>query len=139
MPEVNLLFRHNMTASLTLQHGCANQCFGSSSMCVRDIRASDFFLCFLSLGVYSEDYDSAFAHCNTTMWNPLGNGLSYEEYDFPIFSLKDDNETQVIRQVLCHSSFCILSFFSHLISFLQLHYFIVSLLLYIFSLQSVLM
>ncbi|XP_075875759.1 nicastrin [Nelusetta ayraudi] len=49
-------------------------------------------------GVYSEDYDPAYAHCKVTLWNPLGSGLSYEEYDFPIFSLKDDNETQVIRQ-----------------------------------------
>ncbi|XP_041660151.1 nicastrin [Cheilinus undulatus] len=49
-------------------------------------------------GVYTETYDPALAHCNVTMWNPLGNGLSYEEYDFPIFSLKDDNDTQVIRQ-----------------------------------------
>lgn len=39
------------------------------------------------------------AHCNVTKWNPLGNGLSYEEFDFPIFSLKDDNETRAIRQV----------------------------------------
>uniref|UniRef100_A0AAQ5ZN35 Nicastrin n=1 Tax=Amphiprion ocellaris TaxID=80972 RepID=A0AAQ5ZN35_AMPOC len=43
-------------------------------------------------------YDPTLAHCNVTVWNPLGNGLSYEEYDFPIFSLKDDNDTQVIRQ-----------------------------------------
>ncbi|XP_054870192.1 nicastrin [Amphiprion ocellaris] len=49
-------------------------------------------------GVYSESYDPTLAHCNVTVWNPLGNGLSYEEYDFPIFSLKDDNDTQVIRQ-----------------------------------------
>lgn len=49
-------------------------------------------------GVYTESYDPAFAHCNRTMWNPFGNGLSYEAFDFPIFSLKDDNETQVIRQ-----------------------------------------
>ncbi|XP_044076680.1 nicastrin [Siniperca chuatsi] len=49
-------------------------------------------------GVYSENYDPALAHCNVTVWNPLGNGLSYEEFDFPIFSLKDDNDTQVIRQ-----------------------------------------
>ncbi|CAF92655.1 unnamed protein product, partial [Tetraodon nigroviridis] len=51
-----------------------------------------------NMGVYSEDYDPAFAHCNVTVWNPLGNGLSYEQFDFPIFSLKDDNETQLIRQ-----------------------------------------
>ncbi|XP_026230478.1 nicastrin [Anabas testudineus] len=49
-------------------------------------------------GVYTEKYDPTMAHCNVTVWNPLGNGLSYEEFDFPIFSLKDDNETQVIRQ-----------------------------------------
>ncbi|XP_059200142.1 nicastrin [Centropristis striata] len=49
-------------------------------------------------GVYSENYDPIYAHCNVTKWNPLGNGLSYEEFDFPIFSLKDDNDTQVIRQ-----------------------------------------
>uniref|UniRef100_A0A8C6WJ51 Nicastrin n=1 Tax=Neogobius melanostomus TaxID=47308 RepID=A0A8C6WJ51_9GOBI len=49
-------------------------------------------------GVYTEKYDPALARCNATLWNPLGNGLSYEEFDFPIFSLKDDNDTQVIRQ-----------------------------------------
>ncbi|XP_037537832.1 nicastrin [Nematolebias whitei] len=49
-------------------------------------------------GVYSEDYDPTLAHCNVTVWNPLGNSLSYEEFDFPIFSIKDDNDTQVIRQ-----------------------------------------
>ncbi|XP_028284046.1 nicastrin [Parambassis ranga] len=49
-------------------------------------------------GVYSESYDPVLAHCNETVWNPLGNGLSYEEFDFPIFSLKDDNDTQIIRQ-----------------------------------------
>ncbi|KAF3857928.1 hypothetical protein F7725_011129 [Dissostichus mawsoni] len=49
-------------------------------------------------GVYSETYDPSLAHCNVTMWNPFGNGLSYEEFDFPIFSMKDDNDTRVIRQ-----------------------------------------
>ncbi|XP_033838840.1 nicastrin [Periophthalmus magnuspinnatus] len=49
-------------------------------------------------GVYTEQYDPAYAHCNRTLWNPLGNGLSYEQFHFPIFSLKDDNDTQVIRQ-----------------------------------------
>ncbi|CAL8278900.1 unnamed protein product [Lota lota] len=49
-------------------------------------------------GVYSESYDPTLAHCNTTVWNPIGNGLSYEEFNFPIFSLKDDNGTEVIRQ-----------------------------------------
>ncbi|XP_054624852.1 nicastrin isoform X2 [Dunckerocampus dactyliophorus] len=49
-------------------------------------------------GVYSESYDITMAHCNVTLWNPFGSGLSYEEFDFPIFSLKDDNDTQLIRQ-----------------------------------------
>uniref|UniRef100_A0A667Z6H5 Nicastrin n=1 Tax=Myripristis murdjan TaxID=586833 RepID=A0A667Z6H5_9TELE len=49
-------------------------------------------------GVYSESYDPTMAHCNVTVWNPLGNGLSYEEFDFPIFSLNDDNDTEAIRQ-----------------------------------------
>ncbi|KAK9538522.1 hypothetical protein VZT92_003685 [Zoarces viviparus] len=49
-------------------------------------------------GVYTESYDPAMSHCNVTVWNPLGNGLSYEEFDFPIFSMKDDNDTLVIRQ-----------------------------------------
>ncbi|KAM6918154.1 nicastrin [Xenentodon cancila] len=49
-------------------------------------------------GVYSESYGPSLAYCNGTVWNPLGNGLSYEEFDFPIFSVKDDNDTQVIRQ-----------------------------------------
>lgn len=60
--------------------------------------AADVFSVFPS-GVYSENYDPALAHCNVTVWNPEGSGLSYEEFDFPIFSLKDDNDTQVIRQV----------------------------------------
>ncbi|XP_072296314.1 nicastrin [Eucyclogobius newberryi] len=49
-------------------------------------------------GVYTEKYDPAYAHCNGTLWNSQGNGLSYEEFDFPIFSLKDDKDTQLIRQ-----------------------------------------
>lgn len=89
-------------------------CFGSSSMyhCMSGLLTS-FNVFFFPLGVYSEDYDPALAHCKRTMWNPLGNGLSYEEYDFPIFSLKDDNDTQVIRQVLlqCYSLFTAKSVF----------------------------
>uniref|UniRef100_A0A8C8I0Q4 Nicastrin n=1 Tax=Oncorhynchus tshawytscha TaxID=74940 RepID=A0A8C8I0Q4_ONCTS len=49
-------------------------------------------------GVYTETYDHNLAHCNTTVWNPRGNGLSYEEFDSPVFSLKEDNETEVIKQ-----------------------------------------
>ncbi|RVE60976.1 hypothetical protein OJAV_G00166020 [Oryzias javanicus] len=49
-------------------------------------------------GVYSETYGPSYAHCNVTTWNPLGTGISYEEFDFPIFSVKDDNDTEVIRR-----------------------------------------
>ncbi|XDV28377.1 hypothetical protein PO909_031703 [Leuciscus waleckii] len=49
-------------------------------------------------GVYSEDYGPELANCNVTAWNPLGNGLSYEDFSFPVFALKDENQTQVIRK-----------------------------------------
>ncbi|NWU73065.1 NICA protein, partial [Pterocles burchelli] len=49
-------------------------------------------------GVYSKDYGPQFANCNGTVWNPVGSGLSYEDFDFPIFLLEDANETQVIKQ-----------------------------------------
>uniref|UniRef100_A0A8C3TF37 Nicastrin n=1 Tax=Chelydra serpentina TaxID=8475 RepID=A0A8C3TF37_CHESE len=49
-------------------------------------------------GVYSNDYGPQYAHCNGTVWNPLGNGLAYEDFNFPIFLLEDANETQVIKQ-----------------------------------------
>ncbi|XP_026061189.1 nicastrin-like [Carassius auratus] len=49
-------------------------------------------------GVYSERYGSDLANCNVTVWNPLGNGLSYEDFPFPVFALKDENQTQVIRK-----------------------------------------
>lgn len=65
------------------------------------LRLTFFPLSLPPIGVYSESYDPALAHCNVTKWNPLGNGLSYEEYDFPMFSLKDDNDTQAIKQVIC--------------------------------------
>ncbi|XP_016090091.1 nicastrin-like [Sinocyclocheilus grahami] len=49
-------------------------------------------------GVYSASYGSDLANCNVTVWNPLGNGLSYEDFAFPVFALKDENQTQVIRK-----------------------------------------
>ncbi|XP_039517052.1 nicastrin [Pimephales promelas] len=49
-------------------------------------------------GVYSADYGPELANCNNTVWNPLGNGLSYEDFSFPVFALKDENQTQVIRK-----------------------------------------
>ncbi|XP_057244305.1 nicastrin-like [Malurus melanocephalus] len=56
-------------------------------------------------GVYSEDYGPQFSHCNGSVWNPLGSGLSYEQFPFPIFLLEDDNETEVIKQMDSHSFF----------------------------------
>lgn len=64
------------------------------------LAGSDLSIFFLFPGVYSKDYGPQFAHCNKTVWNPVGSGLSYEDFDFPIFLLEDANETQVIKQVL---------------------------------------
>lgn len=64
------------------------------------LAGSDLPIFFLFPGVYSKDYGPQFAHCNKTVWNPVGSGLSYEDFDFPIFLLEDANETQVIKQVL---------------------------------------
>ncbi|XP_018086995.1 nicastrin isoform X2 [Xenopus laevis] len=49
-------------------------------------------------GLYTSDHGSQYAHCNNITWNPLGTGLSYEEFQFPIFLLREENETEVIRQ-----------------------------------------
>ncbi|KAG9278718.1 nicastrin [Astyanax mexicanus] len=49
-------------------------------------------------GVYGESYGPELANCNNTVWNPLGNNLSYEDFAFPIFFLENDNQTQVIRK-----------------------------------------
>ncbi|XP_018088993.1 nicastrin isoform X2 [Xenopus laevis] len=49
-------------------------------------------------GLYTSDHGSQYAHCNNITWNPLGTGLSYEEFQFPIFLLRDENETEVIKQ-----------------------------------------
>ncbi|XP_078065016.1 nicastrin-like, partial [Mustelus asterias] len=49
-------------------------------------------------GVYSQDYGPEYMNCNTTLWNPNANGLSFEDFPFPIFMLRDQNETQTIRE-----------------------------------------
>ncbi|KAF4788290.1 nicastrin-like protein [Turdus rufiventris] len=51
-------------------------------------------------GLYSEQHGPEFAHCNGSVWNPLGSGVSYEDFPFPIFLLQDANETQTIKEVL---------------------------------------
>nr|XP_056709433.1 LOW QUALITY PROTEIN: nicastrin [Euleptes europaea] len=76
-------------------------------------------------GVYSSEYGSQYAHCNRMEWNPLGNGLFYEDFSFPIFLLQDENETQVIKQ--CYQTYnlprngsvpqyplCAMQLFSHM-------------------------
>uniref|UniRef100_A0A8C1DIU4 Nicastrin n=1 Tax=Cyprinus carpio carpio TaxID=630221 RepID=A0A8C1DIU4_CYPCA len=75
--------------------------------------------------VYSESYGSELANCNVTVWNPLGNGLSYEDFSFPVFALKDENQTQVIRKCYedhnqrvngsaPHYPLCAMQLFSHM-------------------------
>ncbi|XP_056400877.1 nicastrin isoform X2 [Hyla sarda] len=49
-------------------------------------------------GLYTDDHGSQYSHCNGSLWNPLGSGMSYEDFQFPIFLLEDDNETEVIKQ-----------------------------------------
>ncbi|NP_001123711.2 nicastrin [Xenopus tropicalis] len=49
-------------------------------------------------GLYTSDHGPQFAHCNHTTWNPLGSGISYEDFQFPIFLLREENETEVIKQ-----------------------------------------
>uniref|UniRef100_A0A8C3Y5S3 Nicastrin n=1 Tax=Catharus ustulatus TaxID=91951 RepID=A0A8C3Y5S3_CATUS len=49
-------------------------------------------------GLYSEEHGPEFAHCNGSVWNPLGSGVSYEDFPFPIFLLQDANETETIKE-----------------------------------------
>ncbi|XP_066465123.1 nicastrin isoform X2 [Eleutherodactylus coqui] len=49
-------------------------------------------------GLYTSDHGPQYSHCNGTLWNPLGSGMSYEDFHFPVFLLKDENETEVIKQ-----------------------------------------
>uniref|UniRef100_A0A803VG20 Nicastrin n=1 Tax=Ficedula albicollis TaxID=59894 RepID=A0A803VG20_FICAL len=49
-------------------------------------------------GLYSEQHGPEYAHCNGSIWNPWGSGVSYEDFPFPIFLLQDANETEVIKE-----------------------------------------
>ncbi|KAM4014063.1 nicastrin isoform 2-T2 [Anomaloglossus baeobatrachus] len=49
-------------------------------------------------GAYTSDHGSQYSHCNGTLWNPLGSGMSYEDFHFPVFLLQDENETEVIKE-----------------------------------------
>ncbi|KAM4690329.1 nicastrin [Rhinophrynus dorsalis] len=76
-------------------------------------------------GAYTSDHGSQYAHCNGSLWNPLGNGFSYEDFHFPVFLLQDENETEVIKQcyrdhnILLNDSIpqyplCAMQLFSHM-------------------------
>ncbi|XP_063073094.1 nicastrin [Engraulis encrasicolus] len=76
-------------------------------------------------GVYSDSYGPRLADCNGTVWNPLGNGLSFEDFKFPIFSMKEDNQTEVIRKCILEHNMgvngsapayplCAMQLFSHM-------------------------
>nr|XP_028566120.1 nicastrin [Podarcis muralis] len=54
-------------------------------------------------GVYNGSYGPEYAHCNMTVWNPLGSSLSYMDFGFPIFLLQDENETEVIKK--CYQTY----------------------------------
>ncbi|KAG8560195.1 hypothetical protein GDO81_014836 [Engystomops pustulosus] len=49
-------------------------------------------------GLYTDQRGAQYSHCNKTLWNPLGSGMSYEDFQFPVFLLQDENETEVIKQ-----------------------------------------
>lgn len=49
-------------------------------------------------GLYRESYGQLYADCNVTVWNPGGNSLSYEDFPFPIFTLRDANQSDIIRK-----------------------------------------
>lgn len=49
-------------------------------------------------GLYTNEHGSQYAHCNGSVWNPLGTGFSYQDFRFPVFLLENENETEVIKQ-----------------------------------------
>lgn len=46
-------------------------------------------------GVYE---DTDYAHCRDAVWNPWGSGLALEDFPFPVFLLRDANETNAVLQ-----------------------------------------
>ncbi|KAI8480669.1 hypothetical protein Bbelb_416180 [Branchiostoma belcheri] len=52
-------------------------------------------------GLYKDDPE--YAHCKNTTWNPLGTGLSYLDFDFPISLLL--NQTDVDNLIDCYNRF----------------------------------
>ncbi|RXN25321.1 nicastrin [Labeo rohita] len=78
---------------------CRNTCLSVCLSCLCLSVSVCLISCVCPAGVYSEKNAPELANCNVTVWNPLGNGLSYEDFAFPVFALKDENQTQVIRKV----------------------------------------
>ncbi|XP_035699109.1 nicastrin-like [Branchiostoma floridae] len=52
-------------------------------------------------GMYSDHPE--YAHCKNTTWNPLGSGLSYLDYDFPMSLLV--NQSDIDYLIDCHNRF----------------------------------
>lgn len=51
-------------------------------------------------GLYNSTYGSQFAKCDKFQWNPVGNALTEEDIDFPVFIMKNDTVTQML--INCH-------------------------------------
>ncbi|XP_070549321.1 nicastrin-like isoform X2 [Ptychodera flava] len=53
-----------------------------------------------NFGLYTENKHPDYSHCKKTEWNPLGSGLSFEDYDFPIFVMT--NQSEVNNLIECY-------------------------------------
>ncbi|XP_077985651.1 nicastrin-like [Glandiceps talaboti] len=49
-------------------------------------------------GLYTEDLNPDYSDCKTRTWNPWGSGISFADYDFPIFALTNITEVQSLIQ-----------------------------------------
>ncbi|XP_069797470.1 nicastrin isoform X2 [Narcine bancroftii] len=101
-PYMVLLETSMFTRNVMLRLKPSNRVSGVAAILLRDLVPTQFSLDVKcpndGFGAYSKNNGSQYAHCNHTVWNPNGTGLSYEDFPFPVFMLMDQNETQVIRQ-----------------------------------------
>nr|XP_039263381.1 nicastrin-like [Styela clava] len=51
-------------------------------------------------GLYNSTYGSNYAKCENNPWNPIGDGLTEEDINFPIFIMKNDTASQMM--IDCH-------------------------------------
>uniref|UniRef100_A0A8C5R2T5 Nicastrin n=1 Tax=Leptobrachium leishanense TaxID=445787 RepID=A0A8C5R2T5_9ANUR len=69
-------------------------------------------------GLYTDDNGSQYTHCNKTTWNPLGNGISYEDFEFPniLFSLSQCYRDHNVPQNGSAPQYplCAMQLFSHM-------------------------